>query len=241
MAPVRYAGTGQRWEPPRKLFAHQQVCYEDERALVYRQGGRTVVRDKRAGREITLDRCRVVKLIRNKPAGRAPLAAVPIQEGIKLANHRTVYIVELRPGSRLLSAYPNPRCRGDKIIIRKKENVLYFYKQGELYKSYPVATGKHPRYTPEGSFAIVNKIAGSGRLKPQLGDRWMGLGVPCARDNRADGDARAPAGRKYGIHGTDEPASIGEHASGGCIRMDNDQVKELFDLVEVGVPVLITD
>jgi hypothetical protein len=46
----------------------------------------------------------------------------------------------------------------------------------------------------------------------------------------------------YGIHGTNMPNSIGRAASHGCIRMRNQDVEELFELVQVGDPVeLVTD
>lgn len=44
----------------------------------------------------------------------------------------------------------------------------------------------------------------------------------------------------YGIHGIDEPDSIGKHSSGGCIRMNNADARELYPLVNVGTPVEIT-
>jgi L,D-transpeptidase catalytic domain len=42
------------------------------------------------------------------------------------------------------------------------------------------------------------------------------------------------------IHGTNEEALLGQPASHGCIRMANDDVIELFELVEVGCRVLIS-
>jgi hypothetical protein len=46
----------------------------------------------------------------------------------------------------------------------------------------------------------------------------------------------------YGIHGTNRPTSIGKAASHGCIRMRNQDVEELFELVEVGDAVeLVTE
>ena len=41
----------------------------------------------------------------------------------------------------------------------------------------------------------------------------------------------------YGIHGTNNPDSIGTAASSGCIRMRNSDVEELYSLVQVGTPV----
>ncbi len=57
-----------------------------------------------------------------------------------------------------------------------------------------------------------------------FGSRWMGLNVPW--------------GGKYGIHGTNQPGSIGFNASAGCIRMRNKDVEELYNLVEYNTTVL---
>jgi hypothetical protein len=43
----------------------------------------------------------------------------------------------------------------------------------------------------------------------------------------------------YGIHGTNNPRSIGRNASHGCIRMRNEDVQELFEMVAVGDEVLL--
>ena len=43
----------------------------------------------------------------------------------------------------------------------------------------------------------------------------------------------------YRIHGTIEPWSIGLNVSSGCIRMLNENVTELYDLVEVGTKVVV--
>jgi lipoprotein-anchoring transpeptidase ErfK/SrfK len=60
-----------------------------------------------------------------------------------------------------------------------------------------------------------------GKNNP-IGTRWMGLSK--------DG---------YGIHGTNAPASIGHAASHGCIRMRQQDLEELFDLIPVGTAVKI--
>jgi len=43
----------------------------------------------------------------------------------------------------------------------------------------------------------------------------------------------------YGIHGTNNPSSIGGYVSNGCIRMHNQDVEELFPNVQIGTPVHI--
>lgn len=96
---------------------------------------------------------------------------------------------------------------------------LSLYRQGRLVKTYPVATGKPATPTPTGNFTIVNKQVNPGG---PFGTRWMGLSKP-----------------HYGIHGNNNPASIGTAASNGCIRMYNEDVNELFNQVPVGAAVSI--
>ena len=43
----------------------------------------------------------------------------------------------------------------------------------------------------------------------------------------------------YRIHGTIEPNSIGLNVSSGCIRMLNENVTELYDLVQIGTKVIV--
>lgn len=95
-------------------------------------------------------------------------------------------------------------------------------KDGRLVNSFGVATGKSDSPTPLGSFIITDKAHwGEG-----FGSRWMELNVPWG---------------KYGIHGTNKPGSIGFNLSGGCIRMRNQDVEKVYDLVEKGTTVVITN
>jgi uncharacterized protein YgiM (DUF1202 family) len=119
------------------------------------------------------------------------------------------------------------------IEVNKTTNYLYLYENGKVIKKYRVATGKTKELTPEGTFPLVVKIKNpSWKNVPPgpdnpLGPRWNGISV--------NGDN----GRSYGIHGTNNPKSIGTYASNGCIRMLSNQVTELYDLIYEGVPVWI--
>ena len=53
------------------------------------------------------------------------------------------------------------------------------------------------------------------------------------------GTRRLELGDGYGIHGTNDPASIGHAASHGCVRLRNEDVEKLYDMVPVGTPVYI--
>lgn len=91
-----------------------------------------------------------------------------------------------------------------------------------IVKSYTIATGKPDSPTPLGTFKIIEKAKwGEG-----FGTRWMGLDVPWG---------------KYGIHGTNNPRSIGGNLSEGCIRMRNNDVEELYSMVSYNTIVNITN
>ncbi len=218
--------------------------FEDNEYVIFHEQNRFIVHKKGnmdSFVEITTpDNSQIEKVIKleNKPALEPPLHGVPITEGIIVKATSKNHIIRTSPEIELLASFPAPGTYDDKIIVDKDINTLYLFKKGELYKNYPIATGKDPSFTPEGVFIIKNKLDDED-LDEKLGTGWLGLGVPYEKDNRAETDDRAPRGTKYGIHGTNEPHSIGKHASGGCIRMANDDIRELHSLVKLGTKVEI--
>jgi len=98
---------------------------------------------------------------------------------------------------------------------------LTLYRDGNVVKSYPVGIGKMLTPTPTGTYSIINKAPNPGG---PFGVMWMGLSKP-----------------HYGIHGTNNPSSIGKVVSHGCIRMFNEDVLQLARLVPIGTPVTIND
>jgi L,D-transpeptidase-like protein len=121
-----------------------------------------------------------------------------------------------------------------RIVISIPDRKLAVVEHGRVKRVYRVAVGAHWSPSPTGKFHIANKVVRPTYWHPgnviapgvgnPLGIRWMGLDK-----------------RHYGIHGTNEPQSIGKAASHGCIRMNAGDVKELFDLAQVGDEVEIHD
>ncbi|MBL8013750.1 MAG: L,D-transpeptidase family protein [Candidatus Omnitrophica bacterium] len=120
------------------------------------------------------------------------------------------------------------------IAIDKSDNVLALKVGDELIKNYQVSTGKN-NSSPVGNFRIKYRymhpvwfhkgdVVPADDPKNFLGTRWLGFDLP-----------------KYGIHGTIEPELIGQSVSSGCIRMRNEDVQELYDLIPMGTKVIITD
>lgn len=128
------------------------------------------------------------------------------------------------------------------IVISKSRNDLLLKAQDRFFKRYPVGTGKFGT-TPAGKFLITDKIVEppwwrpDGKVIPYgdkenvLGTRWLSLTAA----------AGTPNIRGYGIHGTWEPDTVGRQASAGCVRLVNSDVEELFMLVPIGTPVVISE
>ena len=146
----------------------------------------------------------------------------------------------VRVHTRTVAPEVDSKSFADVIVINREINRLYLYDGTKLFRTFSVATGQAIYPTPRGRWHIVVKWKNpwwyppiqddwAKGLKPvppgpsnPLGTRWMGL--------NASG---------VGIHGTDEPASIGYSASHGCIRMQVPDAEWLFDHVDVGTTVYI--
>jgi len=65
--------------------------------------------------------------------------------------------------------------------------------------------------------------------------RWVGGGP----GNPLGARALYLGNTDYRIHGTNNPATIGQHVSSGCIRMRNADVADLYDRVSIGTKVVV--
>ncbi|WP_252501666.1 L,D-transpeptidase [Sporosarcina sp. Marseille-Q4943] len=105
------------------------------------------------------------------------------------------------------------------IDISVGKHELKLFDGDRLLKKYPIAVGRMVTATPIGTFKIINKQLNPGG---PFGAYWMGLSKP-----------------HYGIHGTNNPSSIGKNVSRGCIRMHNKDVLALSKEVLIGTTVVI--
>ena len=131
----------------------------------------------------------------------------------------------------------NPLPGDPFVIVNKKTNEVAFINENKVQTVISAATGKTEDLTPEGLFTITVKakdpyyrkknIKGNDPNNP-LGTRWIGF------------DANNTDGRTYGIHGTNDPSSIGQYVSLGCIRLQNEGIESLYDIIPLGTKILIT-
>lgn len=96
---------------------------------------------------------------------------------------------------------------------------LTLLNNGRVVRTFPIAVGKMLTRTPLGEYVIVNREPNPGG---PYGVLWLSL-----------------SRRGYGIHGTNNPSSIGKAVSLGCIRMQNNDVLELANQVPNGTRVVI--
>jgi L,D-transpeptidase ErfK/SrfK len=123
------------------------------------------------------------------------------------------------------------------LVLKLKERKVYVYQDKKVITQFQVAVGKKGWETPTGRFQVkemlrdpvwkspwTGQVASPGPNSP-LGERWIGFW--------SDGK------NSIGFHGTPAENSLGRAASHGCVRMRNRDVKVLFDLVQVGTPVIV--
>lgn len=157
------------------------------------------------------------------------------------------------------------------IYIKVSEQKLYLLdEEGEARREYPVSTSKYgvgnengSEKTPLGLHRIRNKVGGSLPINMVLvGREPMGLLEDCVNQGtelpedvitsrilwlegmepgKNQGGYVDTYNRYIYIHGTSEENKIGTPASIGCIRMRNQDVIDLYRLVDIGTEVLIEE
>lgn len=169
--------------------------------------------------------------------------AVPTAE----VRPQTVAVSTVSPGSVLLPTFPElpplepilPETveQATQLVLKLGERRVYVYQDGEVKTSYPVAIGKPGWETPTGQFEVMDMLKNPGWTNPftdevvesgpdnPLGDRWIAFWTD---------------GTNYiGFHGTPNRESVGRAASHGCVRMYNEDIRELYSMVSVGTTVVV--
>ncbi len=151
----------------------------------------------------------------------------------------------LVPGTRLKidNRHVVPFRAGNSLVLNVPQRMLFHFDGGALVGAYPIAVGQPTWETPLGEFTVaelrrhpvwrvppsiqremreqgrrVRTVVPPGRDNP-LGDFWIGLSIP-----------------NLGIHSTNVPLSIYGYRTHGCIRLNPEDAKELFNSVAIGDP-----
>lgn len=131
---------------------------------------------------------------------------------------------------------PNPMPGDPFLIVNKHSNQVAFIDDNRIKIIDDVATGMTSELTPEGLFTVTVKAVNpyyrrkninGGDPNNPLGTRWIGF------------DALGTDGRIYGLHGTNQPESIGKYVSQGCIRMKKETIEFIYEMIPLGTKILI--
>ena len=109
----------------------------------------------------------------------------------------------------------------------------------EVIKQYPIGVARSRDFmTPPGSYMVLVKDTNPGWSNPYnpkikippgpnnpLGTRWIGF--------------HKIGKQAFGIHGTNDPSSVGKFVSHGCIRMKIPDAEDLFERIAIGTPVQV--
>ena len=147
------------------------------------------------------------------------------------------------------------------IVVKKKDRKLHLYDEGKLVKTYDVGLGFAPSgdkqtqgdgKTPEGEFYIFTKNAKSrfylslGVSYPSIDDAERGWREKIISKKARDQIVKAINKKKMPPQNTKLGGEIYIHGGGalndwtlGCVALSNEDVKELFDAVPVGIKVRI--
>jgi len=143
---------------------------------------------------------------------------------------------------------------GTVITIDVSTNRAYLFKDGELVRSSPAATGSDKVLrkgrtvwwfrTPRGKHTVVRKIVDPVWSKPDWAFIEEGKPVPPAdspqrKEKGTMGKYALDLGERVMIHGTNDPKSIGRRISHGCIRLPNDMLSLLWKEAALGTEVYI--
>jgi len=139
------------------------------------------------------------------------------------------------------------------LVLERRRRLLTVLENGQPLRRFPVAVGMPGWETPVGSFQVLEKTVNPIWEHPQkgthtaagpanpLGSRWIGFYQDCQGRRGWDGQQMLDVKGCVvaGFHGTPNRWTVGQAVSHGCVRLYDEDVRVLFDLVTLGTPVTV--
>jgi lipoprotein-anchoring transpeptidase ErfK/SrfK len=127
------------------------------------------------------------------------------------------------------------------VVVMTSERKLYYILGQGMALRYDVAVGKEGMQWSGDTFVQSKRRNPGWNPTPRMRRENPRLPsyVPPGPQNPLGERAIYLGWSEYRIHGTNAPSSIGSAASSGCIRMRNQDVKDLFERVHIGAPVQV--
>ena len=156
--------------------------------------------------------------------------------------HMDPWIPEIGRNITIPTMWVLPRTKHRGIVVNIPELRLYhFFPKTGVVKTYPIGIGDLTTETPLGTFKVAQRaVDPEWKVPPDRRERYGGVKImPPGADNPLGQYWIGLSNRKYGIHGTNNPWSIGRSVSGGCIRLYPEHISQFFDEVLIGTNVEI--
>ena len=168
-----------------------------------------------------------------------PYYADPLSRG-QSSYHEQDLRPQASPVPRQLVQF-DPRYAPGTVVVSTEERRLYYVTQRGEAIQYGVGVGR-PGFEWSGTKTVTHKRiwpdwrppAEMLQRRPDL-PRYMSGGL----DNPLGARAMYLGGSLYRIHGSNEPETIGQAVSSGCIRMTNEDVEDFYERVKVGTRVVV--
>jgi len=128
-----------------------------------------------------------------------------------------------------LQVPPRPKRQ---VVVSIPDRKLAVLEDGKVLRVFQVAVGADFSPSPTGEFQIAHRLTNPTYYHP-------GVVIPPGKDNPLGPRWVGLTQKGFGIHGTNQPLSIGKAASHGCIRMRNRDIEQFFEMVRLGDTVSI--
>jgi L,D-transpeptidase ErfK/SrfK len=130
-----------------------------------------------------------------------------------------------------VSPFDDPNYVGPKIIVNIAARRMRLYEGNQLLKEYPVAVGVPAHKTPTGERSMKMIVWNPWWLPPDSPWAAGAQDTPPGPNNPL-GPVKMDLGEAILMHGTNKPGSVGHAASHGCMRMHNQEAKDLAQFIQ---------
>lgn len=160
-----------------------------------------------------------------------------------------------RDAQRLSRRYSSYTSGQSYLVINTTDNLFYLYRNKKLIREGHCSTGSYKMLkteagrswtfkTPKGKFSIQGKTTNPSWRRPDWAFVEEGLPIPSQDDpSRYEygvlGDYALALGDGYLIHGTIYTRFLGMPVTHGCVRLNDDDLKSIFNTLSIGSKVYI--
>nr|WP_216903072.1 L,D-transpeptidase [Synechococcus sp. CCY 9618] len=157
-----------------------------------------------------------------------------------------------QPTTEALATFPGPVVDRE-LVLDRRQRLLRVLEGGRELRRFQVGVGMPGWETPVGRFSVIEMVVNPvwehpakgltippGPTNP-LGSRWIGFHRDCLGRKGFNGQEHLEVKGcvTAGFHGTPQRGSVGGAVSHGCVRLYDEDVRQLFDLVQMGTPVTV--